>query len=983
MDGSGANPPHGAGLEQVVSAMRFAHVLELPRIIASEANDDVSHSQRLAALAGAYLRGDDVAVGWHRSSPGSTVKITVGGDALIKRFERSGSDEPDVTVNLPPGSRGVEVSSSELNSTFESVPAWTRVTGVVDALSMETQNDELSAASRSLSLDETVTTVWREAFAWLAVATPVSHCNVQQAASALARSIPALRSKASNSQEHAVNLERDESRYRELLRAELQGLWDVHVLVGAADDAAVGQFAALLCASIDLSSLPYTLRPSGAGGTFADCLASSSAEARADGSPFRASTELLAALAAPPGRELPGIRLRQRPTFDITPETAGDIMLGTIVDSAFAGAGVMSLSDKALTRHTFVCGATGGGKSQTVRNLLENLTRRPSGAVPWLVIEPAKAEYRRMAGRLRDTDAIVRVLKPGEPSATPAGINPLEPEPGFPLQTHVDLTRALFLAAFEATEPFPQVITLALSRCYSEYGWDLTLGTPRAQVDSPAYPGLGDLQRVAGDVVTKIGYAGDVVRNVRGFVDVRLSSLRHGTPGRFFEGGHPLDFAQLLNENVVFEIQDVGDDQDKAFLIGAMIIRLYEHLRVRERLREDGEEPLRHVTVIEEAHRLLRRSDGGGTYAHSVELFASMLAEVRAYGEGVVVAEQIPSKIIPDVIKNTSVKIMHRLPAQDDRDAVGATMNLSQNQSEFMVTVEGGLGAVFTDGMDYPVLVRMEYGEPREAAEDDPPAPLLAGRFSAACGAQCQQSACTLHQMRSAQHVLDDEPSIALWTELVTLAHLVGLPAPSPGEETRQLLSKIDQRTRECAMAHAIQRAVAARVGGYSGRYSPAALAAHIAAVQRAQLTGKREPCSDADHWTWQAGPYRWTRLRQELEIWIRSGNAVPHPDAERWQADYEITMRDTSAADQLADVTALWSKERGRRAFLTFGSDSPSQIELCVASRRDAPDWQRKLTASLGVLDFPKDWEWPAGYLKPSVVKPQPTRTAEQGGRN
>jgi uncharacterized protein len=955
-----------AGAEAAVSAMRFAQVFELPRIIANAGHDDVSHAQRLAALAGAYLRGDAVAVGWHRSSPGGKVGITVGGDALIKRFERSGRDEPEVTVNLPPGSRGIEVDRQELNRTFDRLKAWTRVTGVVDALSMETPTAEPSAASPSLSLDETVTTVWREPFAWLAVAVPVGQSDVRREASTLARSIPALRSKASNSQEHAVNLERDESRYRELLRAELQGLWDVHVLVGAADAGAAAQFAALLCASIDLSALPYTLRPSNLAAPYLDALSGSCNEDHGGASPFRASTDLLAAIAAPPRRELAGIRLRQRPTFDITPETAGDIRLGPIVDSAFASAGLMTLSDEALKRHTFVCGATGAGKSQTVRNMLESLASRPGGAVPWLVIEPAKAEYRNLAGRLQDGTGLV-TLQPGAPDVAPAGINPLEPEAGFPLQTHVDLTRALFLAAFQANEPFPQVISLALTRCYAELGWDLALGETREDVESPTYPSLGDLQRVARDVVTEIGYGAEIMRNVRGFVDVRLSSLRYGTPGHFFESGHPLDIGELLRQNVVLEIQDLGDDQDKAFLMGAMIIRLYEHLRVRDRLRAVGEEPLRHVTVIEEAHRLLRSSSEDGSSTHAVELFGSLLAEVRAYGEGIIVAEQIPSKIIPDVIKNTSIKIMHRLPARDDREAVGATMNLSDEQSEFMVTVQPGLAAVFTDGMDYPALVRVDLGEDRESAERASTTAPLAGRFSAACGAQCQQNACTLRQMRLAQHVLDDEPSVALWTEVVVLAHIVGLPSPSPGAVLLESLARLDERTQECALAHAVQRAVAVRTQGFSRLYSAGSLAAHLADVLHAQITGQPQPCSDVDHWEWQAGPYRWNHIRQALELWKRVGETAAHPETERWATDYGIALKADSPTDQVAELKNLTHKHKGLRPLLLFGSDDPSEIETSVGSHRNADDWQEALTSGLDALLFDRDWRWPEapGYLR------------------
>ena len=294
----------------------------------------------------------------------------------------------------------------------------------------------------------------------------------------------------------------------------------------------------------------------------------------------------------------------------------------------------------------------------------------------------------------------------------------------FPLQTHADFVRALFNASFQAEEPFPQVLSAALSRVYTEAGWDLALGEPRWA--GAAYPTLTALQRAAERVVADIGYSQRVTDDVLGFIRVRLSSLRQGTTGRFLEGGHPLDFSALLNSNVVLEIEDVGDDADKAFLMGTVLIRLAEHLRLT---RSGGREPhgLVHLTVVEEAHRLLRRPEPdaagrAGAAGHAVELFAGLLAEIRAYGEGLVIAEQIPARLVPDVIKNTAVKITHRLPAADDREAVGATMNATQSQSRYLVTLPPGQAAVFCDGMDFPVLVKIKDGTERERASPGPAA---------------------------------------------------------------------------------------------------------------------------------------------------------------------------------------------------------------------------------------------------------------------
>ncbi|MCQ0009928.1 hypothetical protein [Actinomadura madurae] len=374
----------------------------------------------------------------------------------------------------------------------------------------------------------------------------------------------------------------------------------------------------------------------------------------------------------------------------------------------------------------------------------------------------AKAEYRLMAARLPDAEVVT--IRPGDAEAVAAGINPLEPALGpdgrpFSLQTHADLVRALFLAAFEAEEPFPQVLAAALTRCYERLGWDLALGEPLNTVaggrggrppqgrrrgcrgrggTSPRYPTLADLQATAEQVVDDIGYSQEITDNVRGFIRVRLSSLRLGTTGRFFEGGHPIDFDALLSRNVVLEIEDVGDDRDKAFLMGTVLVRLVEHLRLRQR--RDASTGLRHLSVFEEAHRLLRRTEQAGAAAHAVETFASLLAEIRAYGEGLIVAEQIPSKLVPDVIKNTAVKIVHRLPAKDDRDAVGATMNITEAQSQFLVTLTPGEGAVFTDGMDFPHLVRMPDGSHLEKAVPTASPSVLVTPRSGTCGADCRDS---------------------------------------------------------------------------------------------------------------------------------------------------------------------------------------------------------------------------------------------------
>ncbi|MFE5938455.1 helicase HerA domain-containing protein [Streptomyces sp. NPDC056470] len=841
--------------------------------------DDHLRAQRFAALVSACHATTTarqatagpppgrVLLGWSRPSAARSVDVHLGGSSLVGSDDAA--DPETVLLRLPAGARARRTPPGAFAEAMAGFPYWTALAGVADGLLVEDEPRGRDASLIRPTLEDSLLGVWQESFAWLVVADPVAPEELDELIGDAADRQRRVQSKAENSPEYGLERVRLEHRLKELTRAEATGLWRVRLLAGAATAEDAQRVAALLCASTDLEGLPYALRPTGRGGDLATLLGAAVPEPA--GFPFLASSELLAAVARPPSQEIPGIRFALRPEFDVTPENAAlrtpsataPIRLGAILDRNRSPVGDLDLPRSTLNRHTFVCGATGGGKSQTVRGLLEAATRE---RLPWLVVEPAKAEYRFMSARLGEEDEVI-VIKPGDREALPAGLNPLEPSryPGgehFPLQTHLDMVRALFLASFDPQEPFPQVLSAALTRCYEDLGWDLTLGEPRDPGTEPRYPTLEDLEHTALQVVSEIGYGKEITDNVQGFIKIRLTSLRLGTTGRFLEGGHPIDFGELLKRNVVFEIEDVGDDKDKAFLMGTILIRLIEYLRMEQRTTRRLSFPLRHLTVFEEAHRLLRRSEEGGASAHAVEMFAGLLAEIRAYGEGLVIADQIPSKLVPDVIKNTAAKVVHRLPAQDDREAVGATMNITEAQSEYLVTLKPGEAAVFTDGMDYPILVRMQDGTAREdaaAIRPATPAPMIATR-SRACGTDCAAAPCTLRRLRTAQRLSEqDELRITLWAEMTVASHLLGWTTPLPGEAMRRSLAphwSTDRRSVECAIGQAVDRAVHSRAGAPA---SPDGLAEHVAWVMRAQLDG-HDPCQvGEDRWKARKG----TKTRQ------------------------------------------------------------------------------------------------------------------------
>jgi len=955
---------------------------------------DLLTAQRVTALGAAYHRGTGpVAFAWVRERAAGPVRVLAAGGALA-----ASSDGSQTLLKVPAGARGEEMPAGEFAQVLAGMPHWVRIAGVADSLLAQEQQPDVPGHAIRPSLEDGLLAAWPGPFAWLVLADPIGRGELNELTLAVA--VEQLKAMKFDDPKNQLKAERLGARHAELRRGQSIGMWRICMLAGGETEQDAAEVAGLLCCSADLEGLPYGLSPEPAGASLDKILGQPGTGAGGrppdvmpagddygfppPASPFDGSSRLLAALARAPAREVPGVQFVLRPEFDTTPETvhAGTgyhnnpgaaaepvVELGTLLDRNRMPAGELLLPLASLNRHGGVFGATGAGKSQTVRALLEQATAK---AIPWLVVEPAKSEYSRgMAARLPAAEVIR--IRPGEADQAAAGINPLEPAPWadgscFPLQTHADLVKSLFLAAFEADEPFPQVLNAALTRVYEQAGWDLVLGEPKVPGTSPAYPSLGDLQAVADQVVLDIGYGPEVERNVRGFITVRLGSLRLGTPGRFFEGGHPLDFGKLLGTNVVLEIEDVGDDQDKAFLIGTVLIRLAEHLRLGER--HTGREPtrLRHLTVIEEAHRLLRNPQPGqqGPAAKAVEMFAALFAEVRAYGEGLIVAEQIPAKLLPDVVKNTAVKIVHRLPADDDRQSVGATMNLTEEQSQYLVTLPPGEAAVFADGADYPWLVRMPDGTSRETgntAKTASPASILAPR-SVSCSPSCEQSPCTLRQMRAAQRAAETDPRITLWAELSVLAHLTGWTMPMLEREFAAALRAMDARLRECALSHAVDAAVAARASG-------PVLAGHITAAMRAAVDDHYWLCEWAEP-AYLAPPYRWALVLDSLKTHHRShSDGGRHPRSSEWEATYGQPIPGDSCARQLGTVQRWYdSDQRNHRQLhaIAYGTRTPAAIEQAIGARISDDDWEQRLTDALAAF---RDCRWPADYLRPATTGP------------
>jgi hypothetical protein len=429
------------------------------------------------------------------------------------------------------------------------------------------------------------------------------------------------------------------------------------------------------------------------------------------------TVEELALIAGLPRRELPGLKRRKIVDFAVDlPKVPDDyaLQLGEVIDRGRRQPkNPLCLNTADFNKHIFVTGVTGAGKTTTCLNLL--LESR----LPFLVIEPAKTEYRVLASQIAD----LSIYRPNGDLQRSLRINPFAlVHKGQTIKSHASLLRNIFAAVFPLEASMPYLIEQAILRAYEEKGWNLT-DNSFLVADNPfdpaarAWPTMSDMIRQLDILIPEQGMGREFEEKYRGSLVSRLTSLTHGVLGDVLDVPQSLDFVALLDQRVVIELEEVKDSEGKALMMALLLGNISEAIRHRHRNNPD----FRHLTLVEEAHRLLSRPEAGdAARSHAVEEFANLLAEVRKYGEGLIIADQIPAKLIPDVIKNTHVKIVHRLFAEDDRNAMGEAMMMDDKQRDFLPNLAAGEAIVFCGGWHAPVHAQIRSDG---AQTDRPPLP--------------------------------------------------------------------------------------------------------------------------------------------------------------------------------------------------------------------------------------------------------------------
>lgn len=378
-----------------------------------------------------------------------------------------------------------------------------------------------------------------------------------------------------------------------------------------------------------------------------------------------------------------------------------EVSLGCIFDLGKAYTeNRVKLDVKSLTQHVFVTGSTGCGKSETIYKLI-NETKQVG--TKFLVIEPAKGEYKNVFGDVNvfGTNPLIMPLLRINPFSFPTGVHVLE---------HIDRLTEIFNVCWPMYSAMPAVLKKAMLDAYESCGWDLRLSVNRLSRGEDVYPSFLDLFLSLEKVITESAYSEEVKSNYSGALLTRVESLTNGLNGEIFSVNE-LSNMVLFDENCIIDLSRVGSQETKSLIMGILIMRLSEYRMTGANTPNSA---LKHLTVLEEAHNILKRvsteqsQEGSNMAGKSVEMITNAIAEMRTYGEGFVIVDQSPTSVDKAAIKNTNTKIVMRLPDEDDRKVSGKAAGMNDKQIDEIAKLPTGVAVVYQNDWVSPVLCKID-----------------------------------------------------------------------------------------------------------------------------------------------------------------------------------------------------------------------------------------------------------------------------------
>lgn len=400
-------------------------------------------------------------------------------------------------------------------------------------------------------------------------------------------------------------------------------------------------------------------------------------------------------------------------TYDLTTENTEQIEVGNIFHMNHIEENRVELAKKSLASHTFITGSTGSGKSNTVYQMLEKARKKN---VKFLVVEPAKGEYKHVFGVCKNVSVFGT-----NPALTPIlRINPFSFPDGVHVLEHLDRLVEIFNVCWPMYAAMPAVLKSAVEKSYKDCGWDMIRSINI--YGEELYPTFADVAKNIKEIIDNSEFDKDNKGAYKGSLLTRLESLTNGINGMIFTCDE-ISNETLFDENVIVDLSRVGSSETKSLIMGMLVLKLQEYRMTSNAMNVE----LGHITVLEEAHNLLKRtsteqsSESANLIGKSVEMLTNAIAEMRTYGEGFIIADQAPGLLDMAVIRNTNTKIIMRLPDQTDRELVGRAANLNADQITELAKLPCGVAAIYQNEWVQPVLCKIDkHKTPNEKYEHKP-----------------------------------------------------------------------------------------------------------------------------------------------------------------------------------------------------------------------------------------------------------------------
>lgn len=383
------------------------------------------------------------------------------------------------------------------------------------------------------------------------------------------------------------------------------------------------------------------------------------------------------------------------------------IKIGKVFNMGKTTKKVMKLDKESLAMHTFITGSTGSGKSNTIYEILDQLD---IVGIKFMIIEPAKGEYKNVFGNKNN----VTVLGTNPNYSELLRINPFKFPKSVHVLEHVDRLIEIFNVCWPMYAAMPAVLKDAVLSAYEDCGWDLVESVNR--ISDELFPTFADLEKELWTVIENSAYSEELKGNYIGSLVTRIKSLTNGLNGQIFTSDE-IDNKLLFDENVIIDLSRIGSLETKSLIMGILVMRLNEY-RMSEATEMNSK--LKHVTVLEEAHNILKRvsteqnSESSNVSGKSVEMLSNAIAEMRTYGEGFIIADQSPNAVDVSAIRNTNTKIIMRLPDEVDRRLAGKAAALKDEQLDEIAKLPKGVAVVYQNDWIEPVLCKINKFEGKE-----------------------------------------------------------------------------------------------------------------------------------------------------------------------------------------------------------------------------------------------------------------------------